>query len=114
MRFSGEREGDIYSRYTNPTIRIFEQRISALEYGERAVQFSGMAAILSICMALLSAGDHVVCSDVFGTTTSLFNKYLTKFGSTSHSFHLQISINGRNLLQDQQNVFFGNSIKSSL
>ncbi len=82
MRFSGEREGDIYSRYTNPTIRIFEQRISALEYGERAVATSsGMAAILSTCMALLSAGDHVVCSrDVFGTTTSLFNKYLTKFG----------------------------------
>ena len=82
MRFSGEREGDIYSRYTNPTIRIFEQRISALEYGERAVATSsGMAAILSTCMALLSAGDHVVCSrDVFGTTTSLFNRYLTKFG----------------------------------
>ena len=80
MRFSGEREGDIYSRYTNPTIRIFEQRISALEYGERAVATSsGMAAILSTCMALLSAGDHVVCSrDVFGTTTSLFNRYLTK------------------------------------
>ncbi len=82
MRFSGEREGDIYSRYTNPTIRIFEQRISALEYGERAVATSsGMAAILSTCMALLSAGDHVVCSrDVFGTTTSLFDRYLTKFG----------------------------------
>ena len=82
MRFSGEREGDIYSRYTNPTIRIFEQRISALEYGERAVATSsGMAAILSTCMALLSAGDHVVCSrDVFGTTTSLFNRYLAKFG----------------------------------
>ena len=82
MRFSGEREGDIYSRYTNPTIRIFEQRISALECGERAVATSsGMAAILSTCMALLSAGDHVVCSrDVFGTTTSLFNRYLIKFG----------------------------------
>ena len=81
MRFSGEAKGDIYSRYTNPTIRSFEQRISALEYGEKAVATSsGMAAILSTCMALLSAGDHVICSrDVFGTTTTLFKAYLSKF-----------------------------------
>ena len=83
-RFGGEESGNVYSRYTNPTVRAFEQRIAALEGGEAAVgTASGMAAILSTAMALLKAGDHVVCSrDVFGTTTNLFGKYLTKFGVT--------------------------------
>ena len=81
-RFGGEADGNVYSRYTNPTVRTFEQRIAALEGGEAAVgTSSGMAAILSTAMALLKAGDHVVCSrDVFGTTTNLFGKYLAKFG----------------------------------
>ncbi len=81
-RFGGEEPGNVYSRYTNPTVRTFEQRIAALEGGEAAVgTASGMAAILSTAMALLQAGDHVVCSrDVFGTTTNLFGKYLAKFG----------------------------------
>ena len=83
-RFSGEESGNVYSRYTNPTVRSFEQRIAALEGGQAAVATaSGMAAILSTCMALLKSGDHVVCSrDVFGTTTNLFGKYLAKFGVT--------------------------------
>ena len=81
-RFSGEASGNVYSRYTNPTVRSFEQRLAALEGAEAAVATaSGMAAILSTCMALLKSGDHVVCSrDVFGTTTNLFGKYLAKFG----------------------------------
>jgi len=81
-RFSGDAPGNVYSRYTNPTVRSFEQRIAALEGGEAAVgTASGMAAILSTCMALLKAGDHVICSrDVFGTTTNLFGKYLARFG----------------------------------
>jgi O-succinylhomoserine sulfhydrylase len=81
-RFGGEEAGNVYSRYTNPTVRTFEQRIAALEGGEAAVgTASGMAAILSTAMALLKAGDHVVCSrDVFGTTTNLFGKYLARFG----------------------------------
>jgi O-succinylhomoserine sulfhydrylase len=81
-RFSGESTGNVYSRYTNPTVRAFEQRLAALECAEAAVATaSGMAAILSVCMALLKSGDHVVCSrDVFGTTTNLFGKYLAKFG----------------------------------
>ena len=81
-RFSGDQPGNVYSRYTNPTVRTFEQRIAALEGGEQAVgTASGMAAILSTCMALLKAGDHVICSrDVFGTTTNLFGRYLAKFG----------------------------------
>ena len=81
-RFGGEESGNVYSRYTNPTVRTFEKRIAALEGAEDAVgTASGMAAILSTAMALLKAGDHVVCSrDVFGTTTNLFGKYLAKFG----------------------------------
>lgn len=81
-RFSGEQPGNVYSRYTNPTVRTFEERIAALEGAELAVATSsGMAAILSTCMALLKSGDHIVCSrSVFGTTTVLLNKYLAKFG----------------------------------
>lgn len=81
-RFSGESSGNVYSRYTNPTVRTFEERIAALEGGEQAVATaSGMAAILTTCMALLKSGDHVICSrNVFGTTINLFGKYLAKFG----------------------------------
>lgn len=81
-RFNGAAPGNVYSRYTNPTVRAFEQRIAALEGGEQAVgTASGMAAILSTCMALLKSGDHVICSrNVFGTTVNLFGKYLAKFG----------------------------------
>ncbi|ROU00006.1 O-succinylhomoserine sulfhydrylase [Marinobacter sp. R17] len=81
-RFGGEEPGNIYSRFTNPTVQAFEARIAAMEGGERAVgTASGMAAILSTCMALLQSGDHVVCSrGVFGTTNVLFQKYLARFG----------------------------------
>jgi len=80
--FSGEKDGNIYSRFTNPTVRTFEERLAAMEGGERCVATSsGMAAILATCMALLQAGDHVLCStSVFGSTTILFNKYFVNFG----------------------------------
>jgi O-succinylhomoserine sulfhydrylase len=83
-RFSGEQPGNVYSRYTNPTVRAFQERMAALEGAESAVATaSGMAAILSTCIALLQAGDHILCSrSVFGTTTVLFTKYLQKFGVT--------------------------------
>ena len=81
-RFGGQEPGNIYSRFTNPTVRMFQDRLAALEGGEACVATSsGMAAILATCMGLLGAGDHVVCSRaVFGTTTVLFNNYLKKFG----------------------------------
>ena len=81
-RFGGQEPGNIYSRFTNPTVRMFQDRLAALEGGESCVATaSGMSAILATCMALLEAGDHVVCSRaVFGTTTVLFNNYLKKFG----------------------------------
>ena len=81
-RFGGEEEGNIYSRFTNPSVMAFERRMAALEGGERAVATSsGMAAILSTCISLLQQGDHVVCSrSVFGSTISLFDKYLSRTG----------------------------------
>ncbi|NOY62272.1 MAG: O-succinylhomoserine sulfhydrylase [Gammaproteobacteria bacterium] len=81
-RFSGEQPGNIYSRFTNPTVRTFEHRLASLEEGERCVATaSGMAAILTTCMGLLKAGDHIVSSrSIFGTTTILFNNFLGKFG----------------------------------
>ncbi|MFO7528844.1 MAG: O-succinylhomoserine sulfhydrylase [Marinobacter sp.] len=81
-RFGGDEPGNIYSRFTNPTVQAFEGRIAAMEGGERAVATaSGMAAILSTCIALLKSGDHVICSrGVFGTTNVLFQKYLARFG----------------------------------
>jgi O-succinylhomoserine sulfhydrylase len=81
-RFSGQEPGNIYSRFTNPTVRTFEERLAALEGGERCVATaSGMSAIYATCAGLLSTGDHVVSSrSVFGSTTLLFNNYLGKFG----------------------------------
>ncbi|XKH00749.1 O-succinylhomoserine sulfhydrylase [Marinobacter nauticus] len=81
-RFGGEEAGNIYSRFTNPTVQAFEGRIAAMEGGEKAVATaSGMSAILATCMSLLQAGDHVVCSrGVFGTTNVLFQKYMARFG----------------------------------
>ncbi|HWR77738.1 MAG TPA: O-succinylhomoserine sulfhydrylase [Thiobacillus sp.] len=82
LRFSGDKPGNIYSRFTNPTVRTFEERLAALEGGEKCVATaSGMAAILSTCLALLKSGDHIVASrNVFGPTVLLFNNYLGRFG----------------------------------
>ena len=84
-RFSGEQPGNIYARFTNPTVRIFEQRLAALEGAESCVATaSGMAAILSVCLGLLQSGDHIVSSrSIFGTTSVLFDKYMGKFGVTT-------------------------------
>lgn len=81
-RFGGTEPGNIYSRFTNPTVRTFEQRLAALEGGERCVATSsGMAAILSICMGLLKTGDHIVSSRaIFGSTVVLFDNFMGRFG----------------------------------
>jgi len=81
-RFSGDQPGNIYSRFTNPTVRTFEQRLAALEGADSCVATaSGMSAILSTCLGLLKAGDHIVSSrSIFGSTTLLFTNYLAKLG----------------------------------
>lgn len=84
-RFAGSEPGYIYSRFTNPTVDAFAQRLAVLEGAERGVAFaSGMAAITATFAALLQQGDHVVCSrSVFGTTPVLLTKYFGKFGIAS-------------------------------
>lgn len=81
-RFSGTAKGNIYSRFSNPTVSAFERRLALLEGGETCVATaSGMAAILALCMGLLKQGDHLVASrSLFGTTVMLFSKYLARFG----------------------------------
>ena len=81
-RFSGEEPGNIYSRFTNPTVTAMQERLAALEGAEACVATSsGMSAILTTAMATLKAGDHVLCSSsVFGATVQLFSTILAKFG----------------------------------
>ena len=81
-RFANEEEAFIYSRFTNPTVTMFERRLAALEGSEACIATSsGMSAILLTAMALLKAGDHVICSrSVFGSTISLLGREFAKFG----------------------------------
>jgi O-succinylhomoserine sulfhydrylase len=81
-RFSGEEPGNVYSRFTNPTVTAFEERLAALEGAEACVATaSGMSAILACAMGLLSAGDHIIASkSLFGSTLNLFNNILKRFG----------------------------------
>ena len=81
-RFANEEEAFIYSRFTNPTVMMFERRLAALEGTEACIaSSSGMSAILLLGMGLLKAGDHVVCSQsVFGSTVMLFGREFAKFG----------------------------------
>jgi O-succinylhomoserine sulfhydrylase len=80
--FANAEKGFIYSRFTNPTVAMFQDRLAALEGGEACVATSsGMSAIMTVAMAHLQAGDHVVCSrSVFGATIQLFSVILGKFG----------------------------------
>ncbi|GAB2180299.1 O-succinylhomoserine sulfhydrylase [Denitratisoma sp. agr-D3] len=81
-RFSGGEEGNVYARFTNPTVTMFQNRLAALEGAEACIATaSGMAAILSTCMALLKSGDHIVSSQsIFGSTQQLFGNILSRFG----------------------------------
>ena len=93
-RFSGEEDGFIYSRFTNPTTASMEIRLAALEGSEACIgTSSGMSAVLLLCMALLKSGDHVVCSrSVFGSTIKLLSSEFAKFGVTT-SFVSQTDAN---------------------
>lgn len=80
-RFSGSEAGNVYSRFTNPTVTMFEQRLASLEGAEDCLATaSGMAAIMATCLAILRAGDHVICAaNVFGATIQLFSSVLSRF-----------------------------------
>jgi O-succinylhomoserine sulfhydrylase len=80
-RFSGAEPGYVYSRFTNPTVTMFERRLASLEGAEDCLATaSGMAAITATCLATLRAGDHVICAaNVFGATVQLFSNILSRF-----------------------------------
>lgn len=80
--FDGTKKGNVYSRHTNPTVRAFERRLALLEGGERCVATaSGMGAILTMCLAYLKAGDHLLCAkQLFGSSVALFDTYFRAFG----------------------------------
>jgi O-succinylhomoserine sulfhydrylase len=81
-RFSGAEPGYVYSRFSNPTVSMFERRLASLEGAEDCLATaSGMAAIMATCLATLKSGDHVICAaNVFGATVQLFSNVLSRFG----------------------------------
>ncbi len=85
QRFQATGEGYTYSRFSNPTVAMFQQRLAALEGAEACLATaSGMSAILSCCLGTLAAGDHIVSShSIFGATVQLFNTVLARFGITT-------------------------------
>jgi O-succinylhomoserine sulfhydrylase len=107
-RFSGEEEGNVYSRFTNPTVTAMQTRLAALEGAEACVATaSGMSAILSLAMAMLQAGDHVVASNgLFGATQQLFGNILSKFGIET-SFVPATDLNAyRDAVRPRTKLFF--------
>ena len=106
--FSGERDGNTYSRFSNPTVSVFEKRLAALEGGEEGVATSsGMAAILTLCLTVLRAGDHVICSrNVFGSTVGLFNNILTKLDISVNFVALRDLHEWRQAVTPKTKLFF--------
>lgn len=107
-RFSQTEPGNIYSRFTNPTVRNFEERLAAMEGGERCIgTSSGMAAIFSTCLGLLKAGDHIVASrSIFGTTVTLFNNILSKFAVKTTFVNLSDLNSWREAIQPTTKLLF--------
>src|SRR5437773_7884813 len=107
-RFCNNAPGNIYSRFTNPTVTAFQERLAALEGAQACVATaSGMAAILATGMATLKAGDHVVCSSgVFGATVQLFSTVLSRFGiETTYADGIQPST-GRAAMKPNTRLLF--------
>jgi len=107
-RFAHKEPGNIYSRFTNPTVRTFEERLATLEGGERCIATSsGMAAIFAVCLGLLKAGDHIVASQsIFGTTVILFNKILANFGVQTTFVNLTDLATWQSAVKSNTKLFF--------
>ena len=107
-RFAGDEPGNIYSRFTNPTVRTFEDRLAALEGAESCVATSsGMAAIMSTCLGLLKTGDHIVSSrSIFGSTVVLFNNYMARFGVSTSYVDLTDLADWEAAIQDNTRILF--------
>lgn len=106
-KFASRRPGNVYIRFTNPTVYAFEERMAALEGGQSAVATSsGMGAYAGIALALLESGSHVVLADgVFGTTTSLFLDYLKKFGVETDTVNVAETDRWRELIRPNTRMF---------
>lgn len=115
-KFSGQEPGNIYSRFTNPTVAMFEKRLAAIEGAERAVATSsGMAAIMAVAMSFLKQGDHVICSRaVFGSTVAMFEKYVAKFGVQVDFVDLTDLSAWENAIQDNTKLLFVESPSNPL
>ena len=107
-RFSETEPGNIYSRFTNPSVRTFEERIGALENGRRCTATaSGMAAIMTMALAVLNQGDHVVISrSVFGSTINLFKNILSRFGIQADYVDLKDYTAWEDSVQHNTRLFF--------
>ena len=107
-RFAGDAPGNIYSRFTNPTVKVFESRLAALEGGDCCVATaSGMSAILSMCLGLLKSGDHILSSrSIFGSTTMLFNRYLSRFGIETSYVDLDRLDDWQDAIRDTTRLLF--------
>lgn len=107
-RFSGEAKGNVYSRYTNPTVRLFEKRLAALEGAQAcAATASGMAAIYAVIIAHLKAGDSIVVSrSVFGSTNVLMEKFVAKFSIEVRFVDLLDLDQWRNAIDESTKVLF--------
>jgi len=106
--FAEKVDGNIYSRFTNPSVRAFEQRLAALEDGRFCIATaSGMSAVLTLCMASLKAGDHIVAAaGLFGSTTNLFKKILSKFDISTTFVSGTCIDNWRSSLRQNTKIIF--------
>jgi O-succinylhomoserine sulfhydrylase len=106
--FAGTVQGNVYSRFTNPTVAVFERRLAALELAESGVgTASGMAALLALCMTFLRSGDHVICSRaVFGSTTILLRDFFVKFGVDFSFVPASDTTAWRGAIRPQTRLFF--------
>jgi len=108
-RFAYEEEGNVYSRFTNPTVRVFEERLAAMEGAQTCVgTASGMSAMLAVCMSVLEAGDHVVSAgSIFGASQILLSNLLSKFGVTTSFVGLtDLDVWRSSLTAETKMVFF--------
>ena len=107
-RFKNVEKGNVYSRFTNPTVRVFEERLASLEEAEQCVATSsGMSAILSLFMSLCQPGDHIVVSrSIFGTTVQLFNNILKRWGIDISYVDLKEDLEWKAAITNKTKFFF--------
>ncbi len=116
QRFTTANDGNVYSRFTNPTVQTFEQRLATLEGAQYGIATaSGMCAILSLCLGVLKAGDHVLAADnLFGSSISLFTGILSRFGVTTDFIDSTDSAAWRGALRDETRLLFAESPSNPL